>query len=51
MAIIGVYEARTRFSELLDCVARRERFAIKERRIKDLYSLILNEIKQNFALR
>ncbi len=31
MAIIGVYEARTRFSELLDRVARGERFVITRR--------------------
>ncbi|MBA2849042.1 type II toxin-antitoxin system prevent-host-death family antitoxin [Thermosulfuriphilus ammonigenes] len=31
MAIIGVYEARTKFSELLDRVARGERFVITRR--------------------
>ena len=31
MAIIGVYEARTRFSELLDRVTRGERFVITRR--------------------
>ena len=33
MAIIGVYEARTRFSEILDRVARGERFVITRRGI------------------
>ncbi len=31
MAIIGVYEARTRFSELLDRVSKGERFIITRR--------------------
>ncbi|WP_456371192.1 type II toxin-antitoxin system Phd/YefM family antitoxin [Thermodesulfatator atlanticus] len=33
MAIIGVYEARTRFSEILDRVAQGERFVITRRGI------------------